>query len=143
MKATMFLCDSAQVANGKLYIMGGGWSTTGPDPTPSAVAIKLDVAASEIDQVHDWSIALTDADGRHVPIDTGAGPRPIEVKGTFAATRPPDMTDTMSVDVAIAVNIGPLVLPLDSRYVWTLRVDGHSDPSWTLSFSTRPALAKE
>ena len=37
----MILADSAQVADGKLYILGGGWSITGPDPTPSAVAIKM------------------------------------------------------------------------------------------------------
>ena len=32
----MLLCDAAQVADGKLYVLGGGWSMTGPDPVPSA-----------------------------------------------------------------------------------------------------------
>ena len=44
MNVTMLLADSAQVADGKLYVLGGGWSLTGPDPTPSAVAIKLEDA---------------------------------------------------------------------------------------------------
>ena len=26
----MLLCDSAQVADGKLFVLGGGWSLTGP-----------------------------------------------------------------------------------------------------------------
>ena len=34
----MLLCDAAQVSDGKLFILGGGWSMTGPDPVPSAVA---------------------------------------------------------------------------------------------------------
>ncbi len=42
-KVTMLLCDAAQVSDGKLYILGGGWSMTGPDPVPSAVALKIDV----------------------------------------------------------------------------------------------------
>ena len=32
MKVTMLLADSAQAIEGKLYILGGGWSITGPDP---------------------------------------------------------------------------------------------------------------
>jgi len=44
----MLLCDSAQVADGKLYILGGGWSVTGPQPVPSAVAIKLEVDWHEL-----------------------------------------------------------------------------------------------
>ena len=30
----MMLCDAAQVSDGKLYVLGGGWSMTGPDPVP-------------------------------------------------------------------------------------------------------------
>ena len=37
------LADSAQEVGGKLYILGGGWSVTGPVVPPSAVAIKIDV----------------------------------------------------------------------------------------------------
>ena len=36
----MLLCDGAQVADGKLFVLGGGWSLTGPDPMPSAIAMK-------------------------------------------------------------------------------------------------------
>ena len=43
MKVTMMLADSAQAIGGKLYVLGGGWSITGPAPTPSAIVIKIDV----------------------------------------------------------------------------------------------------
>ena len=39
----MMLADSAQAVAGKLYILGGGWSMTGPAATPSALAIKFEV----------------------------------------------------------------------------------------------------
>ena len=45
MKVTMMLADSAQVAGGKLYILGGGWSITGPMPCPSAIAVIVVVYA--------------------------------------------------------------------------------------------------
>ena len=67
----MMLCDSAQVAEGKLYILGGGWSVTGPDATPSAIAIKLDVDWHEADRPHHWELYLENADGQIT-----AAPRP-------------------------------------------------------------------
>ena len=33
----MLLADAAQQLGGKLYILGGGWSVTGPQPAPSAI----------------------------------------------------------------------------------------------------------
>jgi hypothetical protein len=35
----MLLADAAQVAEGKLYILGGGRNIIGPEPSSSAVAI--------------------------------------------------------------------------------------------------------
>jgi hypothetical protein len=33
----MMLADYARIADGKLFISGGGWSACGPGPTPCAV----------------------------------------------------------------------------------------------------------
>ena len=38
----MLLADAAQVSEGKLHILGGGWSVTGP-PAPSAIALLVEV----------------------------------------------------------------------------------------------------
>ena len=62
----MLLCDAAQVSDGKLYILGGGWSMTGPDPVPSAVALKIDVDWNEAGSPHHWELFLVDADGQPV-----------------------------------------------------------------------------
>ena len=62
----MLLADMAQVAEGKLYIMGAGWSVTGPDPMPSAVVLKLDIDRHETDFLHYWELFLEDADGKPV-----------------------------------------------------------------------------
>ena len=33
MQAQLLLADSAQVLNGKMYVLGGGWNQIGPKPT--------------------------------------------------------------------------------------------------------------
>jgi hypothetical protein len=77
----MLLCDAAQVSDGKLYILGGGWSMTGPDPVPSAVALKIDVDWHEAETSHHWELFLEDADGRPVFMETPDGTQPVEVRG--------------------------------------------------------------
>ena len=71
---TLLLCDAAQVADGKLYILGGGWSLIGPDPTPSAVAMKVDVDWTEVDRLHHWELFLVDEDGQPIVAQTPDGP---------------------------------------------------------------------
>ena len=85
----MLLCDAAQVADGKLYILGGGWSMTGPDPVPSAVALKIEVDWHEAGVGHHWELFLEDADGRPVMVDTPEGSQPVEVRGEFTVAQPP------------------------------------------------------
>jgi hypothetical protein len=48
MKVTILLADVVHAVNGTLYILGGGWSATGPDPSPSALALKIDVPPLDV-----------------------------------------------------------------------------------------------
>ena len=84
----MLLCDSAQVAGEKLYILGGGWSIMGPDPAPSAIAMKIDVDWHETDMSAPLELYLEDADGRPVMVDTPEGSHPLEVRSDFQVARP-------------------------------------------------------
>lgn len=133
----MMLCDAAQVADGKLYILGGGWSLVGPDPMPSAVALKIDVDWTETGQPHHWELFLVDEDGKPVLVETPDGPKPMEVRGDFHVERPATVPEGSPIDVALAVNFGPLPLPTGSRFTWRLTIDGESLPDWVLAFSTR------
>lgn len=137
----MLLCDAAQVADGKLFILGGGWSLTGPDPAPSAIAIKLEVGWNEAEAAHHWELFLVDADGREVVIETPEGTHLIEIRGDFQVGRPEGVPLGSPVDLPLAINLGPLPLAPGSRYTWRLSVDGETDEGWTLGFTTRPAVA--
>ena len=106
----MLLCDAAQVSDGKLYILGGGWSMTGPDPVPSAVALKIDVDWHEAETSHHWELFLEDADGRPVLMETSEGTQPVEVRGEFTVSQPQGIPEGSPIDVALAVNLGPIPL---------------------------------
>jgi hypothetical protein len=143
MNVTMLLADSAQVADGKLYILGGGWSVTGPDPVPSAVAVKVAVDWHEFNTPHHWELILEDADGQLVQFETPEGPQTIEVRGDFSTTTPTDVPQGTPVDVPIAVNFGPIPLAAASRYTWRLIINGDSLPGASVSFTTRPVVEAE
>jgi hypothetical protein len=140
MNVTMLLADSAQVADGKLYILGGGWSVTGPDPVPSAVAIKVAVDWHEFNSSHHWELILEDADGKLVQFETPEGTQTIEVRGDFSTTTPDDVPQGTPVDVPIAVNFGPIPLAPGSRFTWRLVIDGEALPGALVSFTTRPRV---
>ena len=138
MKVTMLLADSAQAAEGKLYILGGGWSVTGPAPVPSAIAMKLEVPWDQANMSHHWELYLVDADGQQVFVPTPDGDQPVEIRGDFEVGRPPGVPPGTPIDLPIAINISPMPLPPNGRYTWRLVVDGDTDEDWELSFTTRP-----
>lgn len=45
MRLTVVLCDAAQTVDGKLYILGGGWTHVAqPQPQPLSLALAVVVA---------------------------------------------------------------------------------------------------
>ncbi len=135
MKATLLLADAAQVVQGKLYILGGGWSITGPESAPSAIAIKIDVPWDEANRRHRFQLNLLDADGQPVII----GNQSVAVAGEFEAGRPAGLPPGTPLDVTLAINIGPLPIQPGARYVWRLSINDQSDEDWQLAFTTRPS----
>ena len=135
MKLTMLLADAVQAVNGKLYVLGGGWSITGPEPAPSALAIKIDVPWDEGNKKHHFRLSLLDADGRSVMVP--GSQTPVEVSGDFEAGRPAGLKPGTPLDVVLALNVGPLLLESSSRYVWRCWIDEQTREEWEVSFSTR------
>ena len=56
----MLLADFAQVSDGKLTVVGGGWSLTGPDPVPFGIAILIRVPWDQANQRHVMRLELLD-----------------------------------------------------------------------------------
>jgi len=117
-KITMLLADAAQQVGGKLYILGGGWSTTGSPTAPMAVAIKIEVPWDRTNVSHDWRLALVDADGR--PVQT-SDDRAVEVSGQLEVGRPAGLPDGTPLDAPLVVTFGSMPLS-PGRYEWRLEI---------------------
>ena len=137
----MLLCDAAQAVGNKLYILGGGWSVTGPDPVPSALALYIKVPWDEANLRQRLRIELLDADGHPVSAAGPSGDAPIQIETEFEVGRPAGLTPGTPIDVALAVTLGALPIPPGGRYEWRLTVNGEAHEGWSAAFSTRPAAA--
>ncbi|HEX9870690.1 MAG TPA: hypothetical protein VGC99_19270 [Candidatus Tectomicrobia bacterium] len=142
MKVTMLLADAAEAVNGKLYILGGGWSITSPQATPSAIAIKIDVPWDLANTPHTLRLDLLNEDGRPVMVQTPMGEQPMQINSRFEVGRPVGLTRGTDLEVALAINIGPLPLTPGARYVWRCSINDDFQEGWELRFSTRPAVQK-
>lgn len=139
MKVTMLLADSAQAVGGKLYILGGGWSIVGPDPTPFAIALQIEVDWTEANQPHALRSELLDEDGRPVLIPTPMGDQPCIINSGFEVGRPPGLRQGTPLTLPIAINMTSIPLRANSRFIWRCTIDDITDENWQVGFSTRPA----
>ncbi len=134
----MLVADMAQVADGKLYVLGAGWHATTSPTGPCAVALIVDVDWEETNQTHEFTIELVDADGQGVVMPGPAGESaPLRISGAFEAGRAPGTRAGTITSVPLAVNFGPLPLPPDRQYQWRATIDGDLALTATWPFVTR------
>jgi hypothetical protein len=135
----MLLADSAQAVENKLYVLGGGWSITGPG-TPFAIALHLKVPWDRANMRHELRLELLTSDGEPVALqsETDAPAEPLVILSEFEVGRPPGLTPGTPIDLSLAVQFGPLPLEPGSRYEWRLFIGGETEQDWYLAFSTRP-----
>src|SRR3990172_6204119 len=138
MKATMFLADYAVVSDGKLTIVGGGWSQTGPEPAPFGIGLLIQVPWDQANTPHSFRVELLDADGGPVVLDSPEEEeeQAVAFGGDFEVGRPPGLKPGTPLDFPLAMNSTPL--PLEpGRYEWRLTIDGEARQDWSLAFTVR------
>jgi hypothetical protein len=133
----MLLADYAVVSDGKLTIVGGGWSQTGPELSSFGIGLLIQVPWDQANTRHSFSVALLDTDGAEVVLETDEeGEQAVAFGGEFEVGRPPGLKPGTPLDFPVAVNSTPL--PLEAgRYEWRLTIDGKSREDWTLPFTVR------
>jgi hypothetical protein len=136
-KVTMLLADSAQVADRKLYVLGGGISILPSRPAPMAIAMLIQCPWDQANLRHTWTLELLDEDFSPVEI----GDRAVVVRGEFEAGRPAGVTPGVALDVPLAINFTAMPLEPGKRYTWRLAIDDDTEPEWRVGFSVRQAAA--
>jgi hypothetical protein len=135
----MLLADYAVVSDGKLTIVGGGWSQTGPEPAPFGIALLIQVPWDQANTLHSFKVELLDADGGPVVLDSAEDEdqdQEVAFGGEFEVGRPPGIKPGTPLDFPLAMNSTPL--PLEpGRYEWRLTIDDESRQDWSLAFTVR------
>lgn len=135
LRVTMLLADSAQVADRKLYILGGGLSVIGPRPQPVGVAIRIEIPWDRANIPHQWRLDLLDEDGHPVMINEQA----LVVHGRFEAGRPAGLKAGTPLSVPLAITFPTLPVRPGSSYTWQLSIDEATHVDWRQSFHVRQA----
>jgi hypothetical protein len=134
----MMLADAAQVAEGKLNVLGAGWTEIGPHPHPFAIATIIEVPWQKTNALHQFRMELIDLDGRPVTVVAENGEQPVAIEGTFEVGRPPGARAGSAQPWMFALNSGPLPLAPGSHFEWRMAINGATQEDWRLAFSTRP-----
>ncbi len=135
----MMLADSAQVAENKLFILGGGITVIPTTPAPLAIAVKIEIPWDRADVTHDWTLELLDADGMCVMVND----LPVLVQGQFQIGRADHLPPGSPLPMPLAVNFSGLSLPAGQRFAWRLVIDDTTEPDWQLAFSVAEAPTVE
>ena len=133
---TMVLAEAAQVADGKLNLLGGGVAVIPPRPQPMAVAMLVRVPWSRAADTIAWVCELLTDEGMPVM----AGDVPVLVNGQVAAGRPQGWPEGQSLPVPVVINFSALPVEPGKAYRWRLAIDGASDDAWVAEFSVAPEM---
>lgn len=132
MNAIVLLADYAQVADGKLYITGGGWSwMRGGGPFSMSIALRILVPWDRSNEQHDLKLSLYTQDASPVL----AGSDPVEIRGAFEVGRPAGVPKGSELDALLAVQVNGLALDPGSYY-WQVSVN--DEPIERASFRVIP-----
>lgn len=124
MEAQILLCDAAQVADGKLYILGGGWSQGNVvGPFQFSVALRVITAWNETNTRHQFTLRILTPDGQVL-----LGPRGnpmFEMQGEFEVGRPPGTPHGANQVNCLAVPLPPFLFETGT-YEFRFEVGGET-----------------
>lgn len=131
------LCDSAVVAEGKLYVQGGGWNMLSTQQFPFlqprvGLAVVIGVPYTETNRLHHLDVKLESEDGELVPLgpampdpeEPGTMHRATGVAAQFNVGRPPLLQPGDRQSLPFAINLDQLAFAVPGAYSFTLSIDG-------------------
>jgi hypothetical protein len=132
----IILADYAEVINGKLYLMGGGWdrltvNSGFPVTQQCGIAVSFRVPWSLTNQTHHFELEVADDDGKSL----------VQADGYFEVARPPGSPPGQPQRFQFSMN-GPVQFEHPGGYVIIARSDGEEiDRSSFAVVSARPLPA--
>jgi hypothetical protein len=128
------LCDTAVVAEGKLFIQGAGWNALNTMQFPCVhprlgLALIVSVPYTATNQLHTMEITLVHEDGEELVL--GAAQQPDgqqqqlrHITAQFNVGRPPTILPGDAQVMPFAVNLNQLQFEKPGSYSVVLKIDG-------------------
>ncbi len=117
----MLLCDASEAVNGKLYILGAGWTQIAFPNVPFSVslAVLVEVPWTAANERHDLLLHLLTDDGQTVTIQDNE----VEAGGEFEVGRPTGMKAGSAINTPLSFRFDGIALAAGG-YVFELSIDG-------------------
>ena len=126
LEVTLVLCEAAQIAEGKLSILGGGWTRISANtPGQQALGVIAKVPREMVSRRIGIELRLLDFDCRPLALRG----RPVAGRAQIELARPAGSTPGDPVPVPLAFQFNDLAFK-PGGYVWECRVDGDLKASW-------------
>lgn len=137
-RVTAMLADAANIADGKLNMLGAGWSFVGPEPATFVLAGQFHIPWAQTNRPHQFRFELVDLDGQPVEIPAQDGEVALAADGQVEAGRPPGVRTGSTMAVPFIVPFAQVPLPPGMALEWRLSVNDRPHPDGRLPLTTRP-----
>ena len=130
-KVTILLADAAQISEGKLNMLGAGWSIITTPTGPFVVVIHAQIPWNLTNTKMPWSLDLLDTDGH--PVSPGESQDAIHMEGFVESGRPAGLESGTAIYVPFVFPF--FGMPLEpGKYEWHFKL---GDTEETYSFFAR------
>lgn len=127
------LADAAQVANGKLFVLGGGWSRLTVPAVPHTrsfeMAVRVVIPWTETNQKHSFEVVLRNEDGWSL------FEKP--VKADVSVGRPVSLKEGSDQSVPFVIRLPSVTLEQFGRYVFEIQHKGEALARTSFELSPR------
>ncbi|WNM25521.1 hypothetical protein RN607_05255 [Demequina capsici] len=134
MRVNAFLCDSAEVVQGKIYALGAGWNVINVRSFPAVhrrltLAATVHVPFTATNEPHRFEVKLVTEDGKDhaIGLRMGEDGKPVPVHGVggeFTLGRPVQLVDGDEQVAPFAFPFDGLRFTEPGMFSWVLSIDG-------------------
>jgi hypothetical protein len=116
-KILLITADAASISDGKINMLGAGWTRISAGLANFCVVVRLDIPWNMTNSELDWSLDLTDQDGRiYEPTETSGR---LHLEGQVQVGRPDNLQQGASLEAPLVIPFIQLPLrpgPLEWRF---------------------------
>jgi hypothetical protein len=138
----LIVADHAAVAEGKLFINGGGWNSVNlmqiPSPIGFSVALIISVPWAQAEQNHTLAVELQGPRGELMALGADQVGDPVtEIRGNFSVGRPPHVVPGEDIVIPVALAVATNIMEA-GPYRLVVLVDDIPEADWSIRVQQTP-----